>query len=141
VEARPPAERGYTARVAIPVPSLTTSECRQCCSFCDRVVRPSGCIAAGCRYLYLYDDEHNGRRFMGCLNKVFRVEIDVELFEAAEHTRLGYGAVKLTGTPIPVCDVAVEMAYNGGGEAFNCVNPGFFEPTDASEAFDLRDRL
>lgn len=98
-------------------------------------------MAAGCRYLYLYDDESSGRRYMGCLNKVFRVEIDVELFEAAERTRLGYGAVKLTGTPIGPCDVSVEIAYQGDSEAFACVNPGFLDRTDAPEAFDLRDRL
>ena len=104
-------------------------------------MHPSGCVAAGCRYLYLYDEERSGRRYMGCLNKVFRVEIDVELFEAAEGTRLGYGAVKITGTPIATCEVSVDKAYQGGSEAFACSNPGFFERTDAPEAFDLRDRL
>ena len=39
-------------------------ECRQCCSFCDRVVHPSGCIESGCPYLYLYDDEETGVRYM-----------------------------------------------------------------------------
>jgi hypothetical protein len=120
---------------------MTLNECRQCCSFCDRVVHPSGCIAAGCPYLYLFDEERSGRRFMGCLHKVFRVEIDVALFEAAERTRLGFGAVKLTGRPLPQCHVAVERAYHGSGEPFACVNPGFFEPADPTEAFDLRDRL
>jgi hypothetical protein len=119
---------------------MTPNECRQCCSFCDRVVHPSGCIAVNCPYLYLFDEERTGRRYMGCLHKVFRVEIDVALFEAAEHTRLGFGAVKLTGRPLPQCEVAVERAYHGAGEAFACVNP-FFEPANPSEAFDLRDRL
>ena len=72
-------------------------ECRQCCAFCDRLVHPSGCIESGCPYLYLYDDEETGRRFMGCMNKVFRVEIDVEVFEEAERTRHGFGGVKMTG--------------------------------------------
>ena len=64
---------------------------------------PSGCIAAGCQYLYLYDDEDTGRRFMGCMNKVFRGEIDVEMFEQAERTRQGFGGVKMTGLPLPQC--------------------------------------
>ena len=55
-------------------------------SFCDRVLYPSGCIQSGCPYLYLYDDEATGRRF-GRMHKVFRGEIDVELFEQAERTR------------------------------------------------------
>jgi hypothetical protein len=125
-------------------PEINVSECRQCCSFCDRVVHPAGCIAASCPYLYLYDDEDTGSRFMGCLQKVFRVEIDEGLFREAERTRHGYGGVKMTGEPLAQCVVGVERAYAGRGEPFSCVNPGFFDkPTrgDGEEAFDLRDRL
>jgi hypothetical protein len=118
------------------------SECRECCSFCDRVLLPSGCIESNCPYLYLYDDEQSGRRFMGCLNKVFRVEIDVELFRETERTRHGFGGVKLTGTPLRRCRTAVERAYHGGGDAFSCVNPVFFEdPAPQAADFDLRDAL
>jgi hypothetical protein len=118
---------------------IQSNECRQCCSFCDRLVHPSGCVESGCPYLYLYDDERSGRRFMGCLNKVFKVEIDVELFREAERTRQGFGAVKLTGTPLPRCRTSVERAYFGSGPPFECVNPEFFEAPVTS--FDLRDRL
>ena len=118
------------------------SECRQCCSFCDRVLLPSGCLESGCPYLYLYDDEVSGRRFMGCLNKVFKVEIDVELFRESERTRHGYGGVKMTGKPLPICRTAVERAYHGGGDAFDCVNPMFFDdPAPPAADFDLRDAL
>src|SRR3982750_4146057 len=136
--------------------SAETAECRQCCAFCDRVLLPSGCIESGCQYLYLYDDETSGRRYMGCLNKGFKVEIDVELFREAERTRQGFGGVKLTGAPIPRCRTSVaraypqgfgrfklpgppiprcrtsvERAYHGGGDAFCCVTPDFFdEPAD-----------
>jgi hypothetical protein len=122
---------------------VETAECRQCCSFCDRVLLPSGCVESGCPYLYLYDDERSGRRFMGCLNKVFKVEIDMELFREAERTRHGFGGVKLTGAPTARCRTAVERAYHGCGDAFDCINPGFFDapgPEPAPE-FDLRDRL
>jgi len=118
------------------------SECRQCCSFCDRVVLPSGC--AGCPYLYAYDDEVTGRRYMGCLGKVFKVEIDVELFAQGERTRLGFGGVKMTGAPRPQCVIAVDRAYEGAGGPFECVNPSFFdhpEPDPDVAAFDLRNRL
>ena len=135
----------YTFRVA-PVPARTSAElheCRQCCSFCDRVVHPSGCIASGCQYLYLYDDEETGRRFMGCMNKVFRGEIDVELFEQAERTRHGFGGVKMTGLPLPQCRSTVERAYDGYSEAFDCVEPAASSASrrsqDVDEAFDLRD--
>jgi hypothetical protein len=117
-------------------------ECRQCCAFCDRTVHPAGCIESGCRYLYLYDDETTGRRFMGCMNKVFHGEIDMELFRQAERTRLGYGGVKMTGVPLPQCRSSVERAYDGHGEPFDCVNPAFFhKPVEPDPAFDLRDRL
>lgn len=103
-------------------------------------MHPSGCIASECQYLYSYDDERSGRRFIGCMNKVFRTEIDLELFEHAERTRQGFGGVKMTGSPLPQCSSSVERAYHGTGEAFDCVNPSFFDVPD-SAAFDLRDRL
>lgn len=107
------------------------------------MVHPAGCIESNCRYLYLYDEEETGRRFMGCLNKVFRVEIDVELFGQAQRTRLGFGAVKLTGTPLPQCRTSVERAYDGHGDAFDCINPAFYDtpPAGPDLAFDLRDGL
>jgi hypothetical protein len=117
-------------------------ECRQCCAFCDRLVHPAGCIEAGCPYLYLYDDEHTGKRFMGCMNKVFRGEIDVEVFQEAQRTRHGYGGVKMTGLPLPQCRFSVEKAYDGNGHAFECVNPRFFDTPEGDPfAFDLRDAL
>jgi len=117
-------------------------ECRQCCSFCDRVVHPAGCIESGCAYLYLYDDDESGRRFMGCMNKVFRAEIEVDLFEQAQRERHGFGGVKMTGVPIPQCRTTVERAYDGYTDAFECQNPGFFDkPVEPDPAFDLRDRL
>ncbi len=124
-------------------PAAVANECRECCSFCDRVVHPAGC--GGCPYLYSYDDEHTGSRYMGCLAKVFKVEIDVGLFGEAERTRHGFGAVKVTGTPRPQCLLSVERAYDGAGEPFACVNPDFLarpEPAaGAPDSFDLRDRL
>lgn len=118
-------------------------ECRQCCSFCDRVVHPSGC--AGCEYLYVYDDELSGRRYMGCMQKVFKAEIDVELFEEAERSGQGFGAVKMTGDPLPQCVFSVERAYHGHGEAFDCANPAFFDAPDRGpdsyRAFDLRNHV
>ena len=127
------------------------TECRRCCSFCDRLVNPAGCIESRCKYLYLYDDERSGTRYMGCLNKVFKGEIDVELFEQAERTRHGFGGVKMTGNPLPQCRATVERAYLGDGEAFECVNPAFFEDAagaleagsaaGAGSEFDLRDSL
>lgn len=123
-----------------------TNECRRCATYCDRVIEPARCVAADCPALYAYDDPVSGSRYMGCVEKVFGVEIDVELFEKAQRTRAGFGTVKVTGTPLTRCSFAVEQAFDGGAtRAFRCVNRRFADlPDDAAgafRAFDLRDRL
>ena len=100
-------------------------------------------VAAACPHLYAYDDPLTGRRFMGCVQKVFATEIDVALFEEAEATRLGFGTVKLAREPLRRCAFSVERAFgHRGGE---CVNRRFHDypdsGADALRAFDLRDRL
>jgi hypothetical protein len=115
----------------------SAGECRQCRTFCDRMVEPRGCLELRCRYLYSYFDPLSGARYMGCMRKVFRAEIDMSHFEAAERGG-GYGGIKMTGDPLPQCQFRVEPAYEGGGPAHECVNPSFF---DADQVFDLRDAL
>jgi hypothetical protein len=121
------------------------NECRRCSTFCDRVIAPASCVADGCPYLYAYDDPVSGRRYMGCVQKVFATEIDVELFRQAERTRAGFGTVRLANAPLKRCRFTVEQAYDGQGmDAYRCVNKRFFdwpdEAPDAVRAFDLRDR-
>jgi hypothetical protein len=121
------------------------NECRQCSTYCDRVIAPATCVADRCAYLYAYDDPLSGRRFMGCLQQVFATEIDVELFREAERTRQGFGSVRLAAAPLERCRFTVEQAYDGRGlEAYQCVNKRFFDWPDAGKdavrAFDLRDR-
>ena len=119
-------------------------ECRQCQTFCDKLIEPRGCLELRCRYLYSYHDPLSGGHFMGCVRKVFRAEIDVDMFEAAERTG-GFGGIKMTGEPLPQCQFRVEPSYEGGGPAHSCVNPRFFDCTDAGpeglRAFDLRNAL
>lgn len=121
------------------------NECRQCSTFCDRVIAPASCVADDCPNLYVYDDPLTGRRYMGCLQQVFATEIDVELFREAERTRAGFGTVRLANAPLRRCRFTVEEAYDGRGlAAYRCVNKRFFdwpdEAPDAVRAFDLRDR-
>jgi hypothetical protein len=121
-----------------------TGECRQCRTFCDKLIEPRGCLELRCGYLYSYLDPLSGRRFMGCMRKVFRAEIDIDLFEAAERSG-GFGGIKMTGEALPQCQFRVEPAYEGAGASHQCVNPRFFDCTDAGpegiRAFDLRDAL
>ena len=94
-----------------------------------------------CPYLYSYEDRWTGNRYMGCVRKVFRAEIDVDMFELAEAAG-GFGGIKMTGDPLPQCQFRVEPAYEGAGPAYSCVNPRFFDCTDEGpegiRAFDLR---
>ena len=114
------------------------NECRQCATYCDRVIAPRSCIADDCPNLYTYDDPLTGRRNMGCLQQVFATEIDVDMFQQAERTRFGFGTVRLAAAPLERCRFTVEQAYDGRGlEAYRCVNKAFF---DWPETFDLRDR-
>ena len=48
--------------------------------------------------------------------------------------------MKMSGLALPQCRASVERAYDGYSEAFDCVNPEFFEVPVADE-FDLRDHL
>src|SRR3954451_3184515 len=114
-------------------------ECRQCRTFCDRLVEPRSCLELRCRYLYAYIDPLSGGRYMGCMRKVFRAEIDMAMFEEAERDG-GYGGIKMTGDPLPQCQFRVEPAYEGAGPAHACVNPGFFDAGHA-QSFDLRDAI
>jgi hypothetical protein len=121
-----------------------TGECRKCRSFCDKLIEPSGCLAIGCRYLYSYEDVSTGARYMGCMNKVFSAEIDLDLFLLAERNG-GYGGIKMTGDPLPPCQFTVEKAYEGEGPAYECVNKTFFDANhqgaESIRAFDLRNAL
>jgi hypothetical protein len=121
--------------------AASAGECRQCRSFCDKLVEPRGCVEMGCRYLYSYLDPFSGRAFMGCLHKVFRSEVDVlAVLEPG-----GFGGIKVTGTPLPHCQFQVERSYEGTGSAYSCVNPRFFDCADSGpeglRAFDLREGL
>ena len=121
------------------------NECRRCSTFCDRVIAPAACVAQECPFLYSYDEPLSGRRFMGCMHKVFATEIDVELFRQAERSKAGFGTVRLANAPLRRCRFTVEQAFVGGGlAAYRCVNKRFFDwpdqAPDAVRAFDLRDR-
>ena len=126
------------AHQARPVRSL--NECRQCPTFCDRVIAPGACLTARCPALYAYDDPVDGTRYVGCVEKVFAVEIEEAALRRAERTRTGFGTVKVTGTPGSRCAFSIERAFEGPGTP--CVNRRFADlPDEATgnlRAFDLR---
>src|SRR3954453_16054935 len=89
------------------------NECRRCSTFCDRVIAPAACVAQDCPFLYAYDDPLSGRRFMGCMQKVFATEIDVEMFRRAEPPGSRFGTVRLANYPLARCPFEVERAREG----------------------------
>jgi hypothetical protein len=121
--------------------AVRAGECRQCRSFCDKLVEPRGCIEMRCSYLYSYVDMLNGRQYVGCMQEVFGAEVELDAVLAPG----GFGGVKVTGQPLPQCQFTVERAYEGSGPAYECVNPRFFDCADEGpeglRAFDLRNAL
>ncbi|GIK78187.1 MAG: hypothetical protein EDQ89_00145 [Acidobacteria bacterium] len=114
-------------------------ECRSCSTFCDKLIEPRDCLVMRCPYLWSYVDGPSGRRYMGCVQKVFRAEIDIAGFEAAERNG-GFGGIKMTGEPLPQCQFRVEPAFAGDGPSHTCLNPSFFDINDPAE-LDLRTGL
>ena len=99
-------------------------ECRRCGVHCGKVVHPSACVARGCPFLYSFEEV--GRTYVGCMQKVFDVEIDLALMLEAEQ-RGEFGAVRASRRPLPMCRVEVESCYEGREDDLGCVNPEFGE--------------
>ena len=93
---------------------------------CDKIVYPAACIDRACPFVYAY--EEFGHTYIGCMQKVYEVEIDVDLLREAERRRGGFGAVRSRRQPLPMCRVEVEECYapDRSGE-LGCVNPEFHE--------------
>jgi hypothetical protein len=109
----------------IPLRPQDELECRRCEVHCDRVVYPGACIARGCPFVYAY--EAWGHTFMGCLHKVFDVEIDVDLLSELEARREGFGAVKARRSPLPMCHSEISACYEHRLDELGCRNPEFHE--------------
>jgi hypothetical protein len=104
--------------------------CRRCEVHCDKVVHPGSCVGRACTFVYSY--EAFGHTYMGCMQRVFDVEIDLDLLQAAERRREGFGAVVARRTPLPICHSEVSSCYEQRGDDVGCRNPEFFEmPTEA----------
>jgi len=109
----------------IPLRPQDELECRRCEVHCDRVVYPGACIARGCPFVYAY--EAWGHTFMGCLHKVFDVEIDVDVLEELEGRREGFGAIKAQRVPLPMCHSEISACYGHRLDELGCRNPEFHE--------------
>lgn len=124
---------------ALPETQTRIGECRQCRSFCDKMIEPRSCAEMGCGFLYSFVDSLTGIQYAGCMRGVFSATVEVEALLRPG----GFGGVKMTGEPLPHCPFSVERAYEGEGEGYECVNRRFFDCADEGpeglRAFDLRD--
>jgi hypothetical protein len=114
-------------------------ECRRCEVHCDKVVHPGACVERECAFLYTY--EAFGHTYMGCMHRVFAVEIDLDLLRAAERRRDGFGAVVARRAPLPICHSEVSSCYEQRADALGCRNPEFFELPVAAQGFRVFARL
>jgi hypothetical protein len=69
----------------------------------------------------------HGHTYIGCMQKVYDVEIDLDLLRAAEARGGGFGAIRAMRAPLPMCRVEVESCYAGRTDDLGCVNPEFSE--------------
>jgi hypothetical protein len=113
---------------ALPLHPQDEVECRRCEVHCDKVVYPAACVERACPFLYAY--EAWGHTYIGCMQKVYSVEIDLDLLREAEATsgrRGGFGAIRAKRMPLPMCRVEVDPCYVNRTDELGCVNPEFHE--------------
>ena len=92
---------------------------------CDKVVYPGACLERSCPFVYAY--EAWGHTYVGCMQRVYGVEIDLDLLRAAEAKSDGFGGIRATGAPLPMCKIEVAPCYEGRSDELGCRNPEFHE--------------
>lgn len=127
------------AKTELPLHPQDELECRRCEVHCDKVVYPGACLERSCPFVYAY--EAWGHTYVGCMQKVYEVEIDLDLLRAAEARRDGFGAVRAMRAPLPMCRVEVSSTYEHRGDELGCRNPEFFEVPHGRPSFRVFARL
>src|SRR5262245_14442845 len=130
---------GGSKQTELPLRPQDEVECRHCAVHCDKVVYPAACLERACPFLYAF--EEFGHTYVGCMQKVYKVEIDLHLLRAASRRRAGFGAVKAQREPLPMCKVEVERCYDHRAGELGCVNPEFSELPVGSPTFRVFARV
>ena len=81
-------EKTAAPALAIPLRPQDEMECRRCGVHCDKVVYPGACLSRACPFVYSY--EAWGHTYVGCMQKVYEVEIDLDMLRAAEDHKPGF---------------------------------------------------
>jgi hypothetical protein len=127
------------AAATLPLHPQDEAECRRCEVHCEKVVYPVSCLDRACPFVYAY--EEHGHRYMGCLQKIYEAEIDVELMLDAEASREGFGAVRALRGPLPMCRSAVQATFAHRETELGCLNPEFGELPAGSPTFRVFARV
>ena len=125
----------HRAADELPLRPQDEVECRRCEVHCDKVVYPSACLERACPFVYAYVD--HGHTYIGCMQKVYEAEIDLDLLQAAEASRPGFGAIRTARNPLPMCRTEVERCYSGREDDLGCVNPEFHELPEGRPTFRI----
>ena len=118
-------EQRRAAAQDLPLRPQDEVECRRCGVHCDKIVYPAACIDRACPFVYAY--EEFGHTYIGCMQKVYDVEIDIDLLREAERRRGGFGAIRSKRQPLPMCRVEVDPCYSAREDEIGCINPEFYE--------------
>ena len=125
--------------LALPLRPQDAVDCRGCEVHCDKVVYPSACLDRSCPFAYAY--EEHGHTYIGCMQKVYEAEIDLDMLRLAERKREGFGAVRAIRAPLPMCRSEIEPCYENRTGELGCVNPEFKELPAGSPTFRVIARL
>jgi len=122
----------------LPLRPQDETECRRCNVHCDKVVYPAACVARSCPFVYAYQEL--GRTYIGCMQKVYDVEIDLDALSEAQERKGGFGAVKTVRQPLPMCKAEVASCYENRADELGCLNPEFFEIPRGKPSFRVVDQ-
>jgi hypothetical protein len=125
MERRAAQRQPRVATSELPLRPQDETECRRCSVHCDKVVYPGACIERACPFVYAYEEW--GRTYVGCMQKVYDVEIDLRILEEANGRKGGFGAVKAKRQPLPMCKAEVVRCYANREDELGCLNPEFYE--------------
>jgi hypothetical protein len=133
------AKRTRATTAELPLRPQDETECRRCRVHCDKVVYPGACVERACPFVYAYVEF--GRTYIGCMQKVFDVEIDLGQLSRAQGRRDGFGAVKARRQPLPMCQSEVVRCYATRGDELGCLNPEFHELSHDMPSFRVIARI
>jgi hypothetical protein len=122
----------------LPLRPQEETQCRRCGVHCDKVVYPAACVERACPFLYAY--EELGRTYIGCMQKVYDVEIDLEALREAQFRKGGFGAVRTVRQPLPMCKSDVATCYENRADKLGCINPEFYELPRGEPPFRVVDQ-